>query len=164
MFIEQRKKKNYRTFIYSAIIVVLCLLIIVIAWPADTAAQEDTPQPDSTLQTELQKDFSVNEDTEVDADYEVSSDKNTENNDSTDNTENVDNTGITDAADSYYLVKRQDGQIKVFFVDESGNNIELETTEIIYEVLGTEDQKLFDVGIAVKNQEELAVLLQDFES
>ena len=164
MFIEQRKKKNYRTFIYSAIIVVLCLLIIVIAWPADTAAQEDTPQPDSTLQTELQKDFSVNEDTEVDADYEVSSDENTENNDSTDNTENVDNTGITDAADSYYLVKRQDGQIKVFFVDESGNNIELETTEIIYEVLGTEDQKLFDEGIAVKNQEELAVLLQDFES
>ena len=164
MFIEQRKKKNYRTFIYSAIIVVLCLLIIVIAWPADTAAQEDMTQPDSTLQTELQKDFSANEGTEVDADYEVSSDENTENNDSTDNTENVDNTGITDAADSYYLVKRQDGQIKVFFVDESGNNIELETTEIIYEVLGTEDQKLFDEGIAVKNQEELAVLLQDFES
>ena len=40
----------------------------------------------------------------------------------------------------------------------------LEDTEIIYEVLSMEDQKLFDEGITVKNQEELAVLLQDFES
>ena len=42
--------------------------------------------------------------------------------------------------------------------------VQLETTEILYDLLGTEDQKLFDEGIPVKNQEELSALLQDFES
>ena len=42
--------------------------------------------------------------------------------------------------------------------------MELETTEIVYELLSTADQKLFDEGCRVESQEELAVLLQDFES
>ena len=29
-----QKRKNYKTFIYTAIIITLCLLIIAIAWPA----------------------------------------------------------------------------------------------------------------------------------
>lgn len=33
-----KRKKNYMTFIYSAIIVVLCLLITAIAWPEETTA------------------------------------------------------------------------------------------------------------------------------
>ena len=62
------------------------------------------------------------------------------------------------------MVKNVDGQIKVFFMDEGEDPVELETTEIIYDLLSTADQKLFDEGFKVKNQEELAVLLQDFES
>ena len=62
------------------------------------------------------------------------------------------------------MVKRADGQIKVFFINESGEPLELETTEIIYELLSDADQKLFDEGCRVESQEELAVLLQDFES
>ncbi|MBQ4650845.1 MAG: hypothetical protein IJB73_09105 [Firmicutes bacterium] len=160
MFIEQKKKRNYRTFIYSAIIIVLCLLIIVIAWPADSAAQEENPPADNTLQTQLQNDFPVNgqpEDDDSEEDY-------SEDIGSSNEKEEEDNTVIRPAASAYYLVKRADGQIKVFFIDELGNQIELEDTEIIYEVLSMEDQKLFDEGITVKNQEELAVLLQDFES
>ena len=49
-------------------------------------------------------------------------------------------------------------------MDEGEDPVELETTEIIYDLLSTADQKLFDEGFKVKNQEELAVLLQDFES
>lgn len=162
MFIEQRKKKNYRTFIYSAIIVVLCLLIIVIAWPAETAAQENKDPADSTLQSEIMNDFPVNGQAEDEDEKENENENDTDPEDMYEN--DKDNSGITSAASSYYLVKRADGQIKVFFIDELGNQIELETTEIIYEVLGVEDQKLFDEGIVVKNQEELTVLLQDFES
>ena len=54
--------------------------------------------------------------------------------------------------------------VKVFFINESGEPLELETTEIIYELLSDADQKLFDEGCRVESQEELAVLLQDFES
>ena len=53
---------------------------------------------------------------------------------------------------------------KVFFINESGEPLELETTEIIYELLSDADQKLFDEGCRVESQEELAVLLQEFES
>ena len=45
-----------------------------------------------------------------------------------------------------------------------GSMIELEHTSIVYEVLGIEDQKPFDAGWRISSQEELAVLLQDFES
>ena len=62
------------------------------------------------------------------------------------------------------MVKSVDGQIKVFFVNKDGDHLELETTEIVYELLSTADQKLFDEGCRVESQEELAVLLQDFES
>ncbi len=62
------------------------------------------------------------------------------------------------------MVKSVDGKVKVFFVNESGEPLELETTEIVYDLLSTADQKLFDEGCKVESQEELAVLLQDFES
>ena len=71
---------------------------------------------------------------------------------------------MSGSADSYYLVKHADGQIKVYFVNGDGSMIELEHTSIVYEVLGIEDQKHFDAGWRISSQEELAVLLQDFES
>ena len=71
---------------------------------------------------------------------------------------------ISEKGASYYLVKSVDGRIKVFFVNEEGEKVELETTEIVYELLSTSDQKLFDEGVTLNSQEELAVLLQDFES
>ena len=45
-----KKRKNYMTFIYSAIIVVLCLLIVAIAWPtkADNVPAAQTGAADST--------------------------------------------------------------------------------------------------------------------
>ena len=71
---------------------------------------------------------------------------------------------MPDPQASYYLVKHADGKIKVFFVSGDGSVIELEDTRIIYEVLGTEDQEHFDAGWRIDSQEDLAVLLQDFES
>ncbi|MCI6855781.1 MAG: hypothetical protein MR908_10855 [Firmicutes bacterium] len=142
---ETKRRKNYMTFIYSSIIVVLCLLIAAIAWPTEPAAKQvnkTSPTDDDTVD---QRDVSDFEPIEEEP--------------SPDEKNNILNEDAT-----YYLVKSIDGQIKVFFVNEDGEPLELETTDIVYELLSTADQKLFDEGCKVESQEELAVLLQDFES
>lgn len=142
-----KKRKNYMTFIYSAIIVVLCLLIIAIAWPTE-AETEPVNKQSSTDMGRI---------AEPDTDSESSDD---EEKGQSAGEKNI----ISEKGASYYLVKSVDGRIKVFFVNEEGEKVELETTEIVYELLSTSDQKLFDEGVTLNSQEELAVLLQDFES
>ena len=142
-----KKRKNYMTFIYSAIVVVLCLLIIAIAWPTEA----ETEPVNKQSSTDMGRIAEPNTDSE-----------------SSDDEEKDQSAGekyiISEKGASYYLVKSVDGRIKVFFVNEEGEKVELETTEIVYELLSTSDQKLFDEGVTLNSQEELAVLLQDFES
>ena len=145
-----KKRKNYMTFIYSAIIVVLCLLIVAIAWPAAPACPTEPSDPvNASKQTEQTEPTEPKESVKP---PETSSEQINE----------KDN--ISENSSTYYLVKSVDGQIKVFFINKSGEPLELETTQIVYELLSTADQKLFDEGCRVESQEELAVLLQDFES
>ena len=141
------------TFIYSAIIVVLCLLIVAIAWPAAPADPTEPSNPSDTVNASKQTEpTEPKESSEPVNPPETSSEQINE----------KDN--ISEDSSTYYLVKSVDGQIKVFFVNKDGDHLELETTEIVYELLSTADQKLFDEGCRVESQEELAVLLQDFES
>lgn len=142
-----KKRKNYMTFIYSAIVVVLCFLIIAIAWPTEA----------ETEPVNKQSSIDMGRIAEPDTDSESSDD---EEKDQSAGEKNI----ISEKGASYYLVKSVDGRIKVFFVNEEGEKVELETTEIVYELLSTSDQKLFDEGVTLNSQEELAVLLQDFES
>ena len=148
-----KKRKNYMTFIYSSIIVVLCLLIVAIAWPAAPADPTEPSNPSDTVNASKQTEpTEPKESSEPVNPPETSSEQINE----------KDN--ISEDSSTYYLVKSVDGQIKVFFVNEVGEALELETTQIVYELLSTADQKLFDEGCRVESQEELAVLLQDFES
>ena len=148
-----KKRKNYMTFIYSAIIVVLCLLIVAIAWPAAPADPTEPSNPSDPVNASKQTEpTEPKESSEPVNPPETSSEQINE----------KDN--ISEDSSTYYLVKSVDGQIKVFFVNKDGEPLELETTQIIYELLSTADQKLFDEGCRVESQEELAVLLQDFES
>lgn len=142
-----KKRKNYMTFIYSAIIVVLCLLIIAIAWP--TEAETEPVNKQSSTDTGRVP--------EPDTDSELLDDSE---NDVTSGKKDI----ISDSGSSYYWVKSVDGLIKVFFIDAKGETVELETTEIVYDLLSTADQQLFDEGVTINSQEELAILLQDFES
>ena len=142
-----KKRKNYMTFIYSAIIVVLCLLIIAIAWPTEA----DTEPVNKQSSTDMGRIAEPDTDSESSDDEEKGQSAGEKN-------------IISEKGASYYLVKSVDGRIKVFFVNEEGEKVELETTEIVYELLSTSDQKLFDEGVTLNSQEELAVLLQDFES
>ena len=177
MFTRQ-KKKSYQTFLYTAVVITLCFLIIALLWP-----QENTEEPDpQTVNAHSALRQSEDDPNTEDADAHGSQNGGGEDAYGDDNEEDSDDTdagdadlqdpngpddkknNMTDDPDSYYLVKRADGRIKVFFVNADGSMIELEDTSIVYEVLGPEDQKLFNEGCRVETQEALAVLLQDFES
>ena len=148
-----RKRKDYRTFIFTGIILALCLLIIVIAWPTDPeqAGKDDTEKNvNSGLLSE------ENQGSDPDEEHGEYGEE--------DNFPSEEKGDISGDSESYYLVKKAGDAIKVFFVDHSGNELELETTSILYDMLSYDDQRLFDEGYKVKSQEELAVLLQDFES
>lgn len=164
-----RKRKNYQTFLYAAVVATLCFLILALLWPQEEPEETD-PKPvslHSAVRQDEERDPAENKEQDDVSGDDVSGDdasdsENTERNDSERKDSEKDN--MTDNPDSYYLVKRADGRIKVFFVNGQGSMIELEDTRIVYEVLGPEDQKLFDEGCRVETQEALAVLLQDFES
>lgn len=164
-----QKRKNYKTFIYTAIIITLCLLIIAIAWPSPPE-DNPSPNPDERVNAGLVDNGNENGDTNnkndsgtVDNEWEAGDDDDDEDNEE-DNFPTVEKPNMMAEGQSYYLVKKAGDAIKVFFVDQSGNEVELETTNIIYDVLGFEDQRLFEEGYKVGSQEELAMLLQDFES
>ena len=152
----RRARRNYRTAVFSAVIVCLCLLILVLAWP-ESPAESSVDQPagmnpdyhPEELPEEYEEDVK-----DSNAGILLEPEENVSENE--ENSMNPDNA-------SYYLVKRTGEQIAVFFCDSNGNMVQLETTDILYEMLGPNDQKLFDQGIQVKNQEELGTLLQDFE-
>ena len=152
----RRARRNYRTAVFSAVIICLCILILALAWPeSPTENTDDQPagmNPDYRPE-DIPEEFS--EDVkDSNAGILLEPEENLSENE--ENSMNPDNT-------SYYLVKRTGEQIAVFFCDSRGNMVQLETTDILYEMLGPNDQKLFDQGIQVKNQEELGTLLQDFE-
>lgn len=169
-----KNKRNYRRAIYTAIVITTCLLIITVMWPqpvepvagqkqAEEDRQASSKSTDDSQRKDIQDYFNESED----PDKPVGS--NEEDPDAGDD-ENLpdiggktDDSDMTNAGQSYYLVKRAGEQIVVYFCDSSGQTVQLETTEILYEMLGPEDQRLFDEGIKLESQEQLGMLLQDFE-
>lgn len=161
-----RQKKNYRIFIYAALIITLCILVVALMWPK-------TAEPDAVDQANAQTDAegenpidADNKDRETDvSDNNVSgSNEEDEPDEQTENEDTHDKSVVGEKQDTYYVVKRNGDKISVFFSDENGEEIELETTDIIYELLTPEDQKNFDEGIKAESQEQLSSILQDFES
>ena len=152
-----RKRNKTKKYIYSGFVLVLCLLVLGVAWPFSEAQESDTATVDnvsSKNEEYVDSDTAANEDSSLTG---------TENTDSENTDENNQDESIMESAEAYYLVKRNGDRITVYYcVGEQ--SIELETTGIVYDVLGPDDQKLFDEGIKVSSQEELGVLLQDFES
>lgn len=146
----RKTKKNYAILFWAAAVLCLCVLIIYFAWPEDPAYP--SKQDDAQKISQNEKDMTVvnkylQEGDGADYDYED---------------ENEDD-GIIPHQTPYYLVKRAGDAIVVFFCDENGNMVQLERTEILYEMLGPDDQELFDQGVQIESQEELSTLLQDFE-
>ena len=190
----RKAKRNYRIVIFSAVIVCLCILIVALVWPetpvettqADAGikpsynspgAEEDilmgNPDGADREKPGAGEDFLPGSGMSPGAGdgqdgYTENNGRPTANHGETggtgENQAEKEENNMNQSEQSYYLVKRAGEQIVVYFCDSNGNMVQLETTDILYEMLGPEDQKLFDQGIQAASQEELSVLLQDFES
>ena len=163
-----RQRRNYRIFVYAALIVTLCILVAALMWPKDSAPagsdeikSENEANADS--QAGDQDGYDNNGGKNNDGSQSASKDDDGDQ-DQNDQDKDDDKPVVSGAKDTYYVVKRDGDRISVFFSDENGREIELESTDIIYELLTPEDQKKFDEGIKAESQEQLSSLLQDFES
>jgi len=69
----------------------------------------------------------------------------------------------TDMADKTYLVKEENGAVKVYLCE--GNNKELYLiTSIPYDLLSENDQKMFKKGVVIDTDEDLGKFLENFDS
>ncbi len=66
--------------------------------------------------------------------------------------------------ETYYLVKYDKDVIRIFFSDETGKLTKLEDTNIVYEILSTDDQARFESGVRVDTRDDLNKLLMNYES
>ncbi|HIU27075.1 MAG TPA: hypothetical protein IAD16_01680 [Candidatus Fimisoma avicola] len=155
-----RQKKNYRIFVYTALVITLCLLVAALFWPKDSTPQDDA-QVNAQTETGQEGQEQQEQIQDSGSDDGGSAAEQTGGSGDGDVRENDD---ISSGLHSYYVVRKDGSNVSVFFVDEKGNQVKLEDTDIVYDVLTPDDQKSFDEGITVADQEELAALLQDFES
>ncbi len=72
--------------------------------------------------------------------------------------------GIDDIDGPYYLIREDNGAIKVYYCEEGKKARLIRTTDISFSLLSESDQKLFERGIVKQNEDQLSELLQDFES
>ena len=159
-----KTKRSYRTAIMAVVILLLCILLFIVAWPEAPVEQQAEEPRNGTGTQETVPDSQQNPQTgQLDGPTNPAVSDSLEG--ETGNSEDfAEKENMNPEASSYYLVRRAGSQIVVYFCDSGGNLVQLETTEILYDMMGPEDQKLFDAGIRVDSQEQLSVLLQDFES
>lgn len=177
MFTKQRR--NYRVFVYTALVITLCVLVLALMWPKGSE-KAGGDMSDIKAGNEVSADNSSDSrgDDKSGSKYYDSNGERTDGNEKSERADKDgyksngrndqygedDKTVVSDAKDTYYIVKRKGDRISVFFSGENGEEIELETTDIIYELLTPEDQHTFDEGIKAESQEQLSSILQDFES
>ena len=150
--------------IYTSIVITICLLVVALAWPADSGPSDEndliqTQQGSIVYPEDINRGDKKNNPTENENNNEDINSGEEENDESNED----DKSGISQQNESYYLVKYLDGYVRVFFVNNQGKMVELEKTGIVFDVLNPTDQKLFTNGIKAGSQEELSTLLQDFE-
>lgn len=64
----------------------------------------------------------------------------------------------------YYLVRNDDGIIKIYYCEDEKSDQFIRATDINYSLLRESDQNMFDKGVIRKTKDGLSELLQDFES
>ena len=63
-----------------------------------------------------------------------------------------------------YFVVEEDGYVRIYQVDKAGEKSLVRTSEILFDLLSSEDQEMFQMGVELQNEDQLMELLQDFES
>lgn len=74
-----------------------------------------------------------------------------------------DNAIASDASEGYFFVKEADGVVNVYRYNGSEKTLYQETS-IAFSLLSDEDQKLLKTGIQLKDEQELANFLENFDS
>ena len=70
---------------------------------------------------------------------------------------------VTDMTDKTYLVKEENGAVKVYLCE--GDNKELYLiTSIPYDLLSENDQNMFKEGVVIDTDEDLGKFLENFDS
>lgn len=69
----------------------------------------------------------------------------------------------SESLEGYYLVKEDNGVIKVFHCNQNQETLWQET-DIEYSLLSLEDQQLLKEGVKLKTEEELFSFLENFDS
>ena len=64
---------------------------------------------------------------------------------------------------SYYLVRKDETTVNIYWVDETGEHLHKETT-IPYALLSNEDQKILEYGVKIYSDDELAGFLENYDS
>ena len=85
-------------------------------------------------------------------------------NSSDDDEKSQKNNVVEEDGKAYYLLKEEDGQVELYYFDETGKEKLIRTTDIPFQLISEQDQAQFHTGIKVESEEELDTLLQDFES
>ena len=143
-----RQKKNYRIFVYTALVITLCLLVAALFWPKDSTPQDDA-QVNAQTETGQEGQEQQEQIQDSGSDDGGSAAEQTGGSGDGDVMENDD---ISSGLHSYYVVRKDGSNVSVFFVDEKGNQVKLEDTDIVYEVLTPDDQISCVEGITVADQ------------
>ena len=152
------KRKN---FIKSKLVYIGFGLIFLIGLWVSQALNPDDPGEVNVTPDDLV----VSKDVPSDSNNDISENKNSEANNSDKQTSiNNQNPVVLHTSEAYYLLKESDGEVKLFYYDESGNETFIRATEIPFSLISESDQNEFVKGMIVETEEELYELLQDFES
>ena len=111
-----RQKKNYRVFVYAALIIALCVLLAAFLWPKDAAE----PAGSQELSAKEGEDKNI-----VYRDEGLESEASDENdaNEGINDDENEDDENVQasdNGQEAYYLVKRNGDGVSVFFCTPEG--------------------------------------------
>ena len=63
-----------------------------------------------------------------------------------------------------YLIKEENGTVKVYLCDKEGNKKLYLITSIPYELLSESDQQLFKKGVTIDTEDDLGKFLENFDS
>ena len=140
MFSNRRQKQLKKRVILAAIAVVVMTFGIWLNY-RDKASDEDVNEAVNKVKVEESEDVSENL-----SEKEANSDK-----------------GNINAPETY-LIKVEDGIVKVFLCDSEGNQELYLITSVPYDLLSESDQQLFIEGVTLETEEDLGKFLENFDS
>lgn len=146
-----RKKKNNMKFIIIALVCLIVAIICTTYLISSIANQNDVTELTNATSENITYDESYYEEDDEYNDNEI------------DSIEDEEEPTETITEDPYFIVREEEGKIKVYFYKNEKEKF-LQDTDIVFDTLSDEDQKKFIEGIKITNEKKLNNLIMDYES